>query len=109
MLQYVRSQAQSTFGENPYFVVDQSWLQNDPAVASVANGADDWFGVPGPAYTRRTFNGNSYGVTVPSFHFVTAITNMVIDPGHERTLANNLEATVNAGDTLTLVEGYTDW
>ena len=109
LLQYVRSQAQSTFGENPYFVVDQSWLQNDPSTASVANGEDDWFGVPGPTYTNQTFNGSSYGVTVPSFHVVTAAANMVIDPNHGQTLVNDLEATVGAGDKLTLVEGFTDW
>ncbi|OKI54674.1 hypothetical protein A6A27_31670 [Micromonospora sp. CB01531] len=109
MLEYVRKQAQATFGQNPYFVVDQSWLQQDAAVASIADGANNWFGVPGPAYTNRTFNGSTYGVTVPSFHYVTTTTNMVIDPSHGQTLVNNLEATVNAGDTLTLVEGYTDW
>jgi hypothetical protein len=109
MLQYVRSQAESTFGESPYFVLDQSWLQNDPSTASVANGADDWFGVPSPTYTNRSFNGSSYGVTVPSFHFVAGTTNMVIDPNHGQTLVNNLEATVDAGDKLTLVEGFSDW
>jgi len=40
LLQYVRSQAESTFNENPYLVVDQSWIQNDSAVSSVANGQD---------------------------------------------------------------------
>ncbi len=109
MLQYLRAQARSTFGEDPYFVVDQSWLTKDPAVANAANGVDDWFGVPSPAYTNRTFNGGTYGVTVPSFSFVTSTKNMVIDPHHGQTLVNNLEATVNAGDKLTLVEGYTDW
>jgi hypothetical protein len=50
MLQYVRSQAQSEFGRNPYFVVDNSWLKNGSAVSAVANGANSWFGVPSPSY-----------------------------------------------------------
>jgi len=109
MLQYVRSQAQATFNENPYFVVDQSWVQNDAAVSSVANGEDDWFGVPRPAYTNQVFNGATYGATVPGFSFVTGTHNMVIDPNHGQTLVNNLTATVDAGDKITLVEGFTDW
>jgi hypothetical protein len=34
---------------------------------------------------------------------------MVIDPNHGQTLVNNLEATVNAVNKLTLVEGFSDW
>jgi hypothetical protein len=109
LLQYVRSQAQAGFNQNPYFVVDQAWLRNDAAVNGVANGADGWFGVPGPAYTNVTFNGSVYGATAPSFSFVSGSTNMVIDPNHGQTLVNNLEATVNGGAALTLVEGFTDW
>jgi hypothetical protein len=109
LLTYVRNQAKSTFNENPYFVVDQSWIKNDPAVSSVANGQDGWFGVPTPTYTNMSLNGQSFGATTPSFHFVTNSSNMVIDPQHGQTLVNNLHATVDNGDLLTLVEGFTDW
>jgi hypothetical protein len=109
ILEYVRSQAQATFNENPYFIVDQSWIQNDPAVASVANGQDGWFGVPGPTFTNRQLNGESFGATVPSFYYVSGTTNMVIDPNHGQTLVDNLTATVGAGDKITLVEGFSDW
>ncbi|MDX6355700.1 MAG: hypothetical protein QOF98_2603 [Streptomyces sp.] len=109
MLSYVRSQAQSTFGENPYFNVDQSWVKNDSAVSSVANAQNSWFGVPSPTYTNTTLNGVTTGATVPSFHFVAGTSNMIIDPNHGTTLVNNLEATVDAGDSITLVEGFTDW
>ncbi|HEY4019781.1 MAG TPA: DUF5010 domain-containing protein [Pseudonocardiaceae bacterium] len=109
MLKYVRSQAQSTFHENPYFVVDQSWVRNDSAVSSAANGADGWFGVPNPTYTNQSFNGNNYGATVPGFHFVNSTTNMIIDPNHGNTLVSNLQNTVGNGDLITLVEGFTDW
>jgi hypothetical protein len=109
MLSYVRSQAQAQFGENPYFVTDQSWIANDPAVASVADGQDAWFGVPSPTYTNDTLNGHAFGATVPGFHFVTGSSNMVIDPNHGQTLAGDLANTVGKGDDLTLVEGFTDW
>jgi hypothetical protein len=109
MLQYVRSQAQSTFTENPYFIVDQAWLKNDPAVSSVADGEDDWFGVPSPTFTNQAFNGHTYGATAPSFSFVNSSHNMVIDPQHGKTLVDNLRSTVGAGDYITLVEGFSDW
>jgi hypothetical protein len=109
MLSYVRSQAQSTFNLNPYLVVDQSRIQHDPAVASVANGQDAWFGVPSPAFTNMTLNGANFGATVPSFYFVNGTTNMVIDPNHGATFVNNLVNTVGKNDLLTLVEGFSDW
>jgi hypothetical protein len=109
LLRYVRSRAQTEFGANPYFVVDQSWVKNDPAVSTVANGEDDWFGVPTPTYTNQAFNGQTYGATVPGFYFVTSSSHMVIDPDHGQTLVSNLKSTEDAGDYLTLVEGFTDW
>ncbi|MEV0186123.1 DUF5010 domain-containing protein [Streptomyces sp. NPDC050625] len=109
MLQHVRSRAQTDFGQNPYLIVDNSWLKNDSAVSSVVDGANSWFGVPSPSYTNQTFNGESYGVAVPGFHFVSGTSNMVIDPNHGQTLVSNLEATVNGGNSVTLLEGFTDW
>lgn len=109
MLAYVRSHAQSEFGVNPYFIVDGSWLSQDPTVSGQVNGSDNWFSVPGNGNSLATFNGGTYGVAVPGFRFVSGSTNMVIDPDHGQTLANNLVATVNAGARVTLVEGFTDW
>jgi Domain of unknown function (DUF5010)/DUF5010 C-terminal domain len=109
LLTYVRSQAESTFKENPYFVVDQSWIKNDSAVSSVANGVDDWFGVPSPISTNRVFGGHTFGATVPSFQFVTSTSNKVIDPNHGNTFVGNLQNTVGSNDFLTLVEGFSDW
>jgi hypothetical protein len=109
LLSFVRSQAQATFKENPYFVVDQSWVKNDPAVSSVANGEDDWFGVPIPTDTNQGFGGHTFGATVPSFQFVTSTTNRVIDPNHGNTFVGDLQNTVGNNDFLTLVEGFSDW
>jgi hypothetical protein len=49
------------------------------------------------------------GTTLPSFHVVQYTTNMVINPKHGATLADNLRHTVGHGDSVTLVEGFTDW
>jgi hypothetical protein len=108
-LSYVRSQAEATFNENPYFVVDKSWIQNDSAVSSVVQGEDDWFGVPTPTYTNQLFNGLNFGATVPSFEEVNSTSNRLIDPNHGNTLVSNLTNTVGKNDALTLVEGFGDW
>jgi hypothetical protein len=74
----------------------------------VVNGANGWFSMPSP-YTNQTFNGESYGVAVPGFRFVSGTSNMLIDPRHGQTLTDNLEATVNGGAKITLLEGFSDW
>ncbi|MCF3961607.1 DUF5010 domain-containing protein [Streptomyces fuscigenes] len=109
MLSYVRSHAQSEFGVDPYFVVDNSWLSEDPSVSAQIGGADGWFAVPGNGRSMTSFNGATYGVAVPGFHFAAGSTNMNIDPDHGQTLSANLAATAGAGAKLTLVEGFTDW
>jgi Domain of unknown function (DUF5010)/DUF5010 C-terminal domain len=109
MLGYVRSHARSEFGTNPYLVVDQSWLSEDPSVSSQIDGVDDWFGVPGSGSSLVSFNGATYGVAVPGFHFAAGSTTMDIDPDHGQTLASNLAATAGSGAKITLVEGFTDW
>ncbi|WP_089102059.1 DUF5010 domain-containing protein [Streptomyces hyaluromycini] len=107
LLGYVRSHARSEFDENPYLVVDNSWVQHDgAALSSVIDGADGWFGLTTP-YTNQTYKGVTYGATLPGFYEPQH--NMVIDPKHGRTLATNLKGTVNHSDRLTLVEGFADW
>ncbi|HWG22503.1 DUF5010 domain-containing protein [Actinospica sp.] len=108
-LSYVRSQAESTFNENPYFVVDDSWVKNDSAVAGVVQGEDDWFGVPTPTYTNQALGGQTFGATVPSFEEVDSTANRLIDPNHGNTFVTDLTDTVGKNDTLTLVEGFSDW
>ena len=58
---------------------------------------------------RSGIYGRAYGVTVPAFNLVSPTVNRVVDPAHGGTLDDNLDATVNAGSTATLVEGFTDW
>ncbi|QHW32750.1 DUF5010 domain-containing protein [Paenibacillus rhizovicinus] len=107
MVDYIRQRAQAEFGINPYLIVDQSWLTEDPTVASVVDGVDGWFPVPG-GKSVTAFNGHNFGVTVPSFRFVAGTTSMIIDPNHGQTFKDNLNATV-PGSLVTLVEGFSDW
>ncbi|MFI7604357.1 DUF5010 domain-containing protein [Micromonospora sp. NPDC049366] len=109
MLQYVRDRAKAEFGADPFFNLDQTWMQLDPTVSTVAGGMNAWFNMPNGGRSLVTFNGRSYGVAVPGFRMVRDTTNMVIEPNHGQTFANNLNATVNAGAAATLVEGFTDW
>jgi hypothetical protein len=109
MLQYVRDRANAEFGVDAFFNLDHTWMSMDPAVSTVADAMNAWFNMANGGRSLVTFNDRSYGVAVPGFHVVRDATNMVIDPNHGQTFADNLNATVNAGATATLVEGFTDW
>ncbi|TQL90898.1 carbohydrate binding protein with CBM6 domain [Actinoallomurus bryophytorum] len=104
----MRQKAKAEFNVDPYLIADQSWTQQDPSSAAVVDGVHAWFPVPG-GETMTTFNGRSYGVTVPGFHFASGSTNMNIDANHGQTLAGNLQKTAGSGAYATLVEGFSDW
>ncbi|MEU3983772.1 DUF5010 domain-containing protein [Streptomyces sp. NPDC026672] len=108
MLRYVKDRAKAEFGVDPFMIVDTAWLNEDPAVADVADGVDSWFNMSQP-YTMETFKGKKFAATVPGFHFASGSTNMNIDPDHGNTFKKNLAATVDGGAAITLVEGFTDW
>ncbi|MCD9026139.1 DUF5010 domain-containing protein [Cohnella silvisoli] len=107
MVDYIRTRAQAEFGVNPYLIVDQSWISEDPTVAPVVDGVHSWFPVPG-GRSVTAFNGKNFGVAVPSFRFWVGSTNMNIDPNHGLTFIDNLNATV-PNSLVTLVEGHSDW
>lgn len=108
LLKYVKEKAKAEFGVDPYFIVSDRWIKEDPAVADVADGVHRWFTMPEP-YTLEPFKGKKFGATVPSFHFSSDTSDMNIDPDHGNTFKNNLAATVGAGADITLVEGFSDW
>ncbi|MFG2358321.1 DUF5010 domain-containing protein [Streptomyces sp. NPDC048521] len=54
-------------------------------------------------------NGRTYGVATPGFRVVNDDVNMVMDADHGNHLNRTLDATVNGGADITLVEGFTDW
>jgi hypothetical protein len=107
MLRYVKQQAQAQFGVAPYFIVDDTWISKDPAVANVADGVDNWFTMA-HSYTLATFKGQKFGALAPGFHVGTGSTAMNIDPNHGNTFKTGLQSTVGAGALVTLVEGFTD-
>ncbi|MFC0513002.1 DUF5010 domain-containing protein [Mucilaginibacter angelicae] len=106
ILQFIRAKCQSTFGFNPYILVDSSWINNDSQCndPAVIDGLQPWFGTTSIGETI-VFNNKKIGMTVPGFK----IGNDFIDPNHGATFSNSLAATVNQGSLLTLVEGFTDW
>ncbi|MFF4903019.1 DUF5010 domain-containing protein [Streptomyces sp. NPDC001068] len=56
-----------------------------------------------------SLDGRTYGVATPGFRVVNDTTNMVMDADHGNHLNRTLDATVNGGADITLVEGFTDW
>ncbi|WP_345952927.1 DUF5010 domain-containing protein [Mucilaginibacter sp. PAMB04168] len=109
ILQYIRTQFNATFGQNPYLIVDKSWLDRDPTVndPAVIDAVHNWFNMANP-YTNYTFNNVKVGAGVPGFSVVQGSTNMFIDANHGQTLLNLLNNTKGAGAALTIIEGFTD-
>lgn len=92
-------------------VYEKTGLANGPHTIKIVNTSSgaasaDMFRI---LDSRSGVYGRKYGVSVPAFNFVSPTVNRVVDPAHGQTMADNLNATVNAGATTTLVEGFTDW
>jgi hypothetical protein len=108
MIRYMRDRARAEFGTDLYIIGDQSWPQLDPESRSVVDGIQSWFDMSN-GHSLTDANGVKVGVAVPAFHFAVGSTNMNIDADHGRAFARNLDATVGAGASVTLVEGFSDW
>jgi len=108
LISYLRNQCLSQLGFNPFIIVDQSWPQLDTALGSAPDGVDNWFSVPGPSWSLRTFAGNSgsftTGVAVPGFWVPGA--SMFIDRLGGQTLRAGLANTAGAG--IVLLEGLSN-
>jgi hypothetical protein len=103
-LAYVRQQAQTTFGFNPYIIASSDWVAHDPSSANSVDALQAWF-IPSEtpsSYSVETYNGATIGVAVSSFQSEVA-------PDHGNTLMTGLLATYQGGSELTLLEGFTDW
>ncbi|RBQ07879.1 DUF5010 domain-containing protein [Pedobacter miscanthi] len=109
ILQYIRAQFQATFSQNPYLVIDKSWIDRDPTVndPAVTDAVHNWFTMANP-HTLYTFNGVKVGSGVPGFRVVQGATNMFIDANHGQRFITTLNGTKGAGAVLTLLEGFTD-
>lgn len=109
LIQWLRNQSINSFGFNPFIVVDWTWIDNDPGVASVVDGVHNWFQVNGGnAWSLYTHWGASgpftTGVVNPGFWAPQA--SMFRDRFSGFTLRNGLTNTGSAD--LLLLEGQTD-
>lgn len=68
LLRDLRAKFQERYGETPYFIVDKTWIDEDPTITTrEADGVNAWFDPLVAAYTYTRWNGTSFGATVPSF------------------------------------------
>jgi hypothetical protein len=68
LLRDLRSKFMARYGENPLFILDQTWTQLDSTITvDDGQGMNAWFVPPGNHYTYRNWGGNSWGAMVPGF------------------------------------------
>jgi hypothetical protein len=115
ILAYIKTQCQQTFGFVPYIIVFKTWFERDFSLTpAAADAAHNWFSAAGgTSYTLWQHNNVKTGVCVPSFVKPAEPNNGVLEPGMGTTdmgkrLKAGLDATVGAGASVTLVEGFTD-
>ncbi len=119
LLDYLRQQCRATFGFNPYIMVSEDWVKNDPSCDSptVVDAVYPWFTpVPGPVYSTwktHTWNGVTTGVCVPQFHISNNADpnapTWIVDPQHGATLKTGLKNTMGSGCAVTFIEGFDDY
>ncbi|WP_158944847.1 DUF5010 domain-containing protein [Granulicella sp. S190] len=108
---YVRQQCQADFGFNPWIVVNNDAVANDPTLTApgVIDGTHSWYGVSNP-YNLSSYNGTSTGTLVPGYGDAAhTYLPSFIDPNHGQLLDTGLTNTVGKGALLTVVEGFTDY
>jgi hypothetical protein len=114
LLRYLRSNFQTTYGEDPLFIVDQTWTQLDTTITTTdAQGMNAWFEPPGNSYTFRSWAGSDWGAMVPGFRNPdtdagcgASCREVLRDDGG--TLRAGLSAGIDAGSSFNLLEGWTD-
>ncbi|HVT18529.1 MAG TPA: DUF5010 domain-containing protein [Thermoanaerobaculia bacterium] len=109
LIQFLRAKCQSTFGFNPFIVVDHTWLDGDPGVGAAVDGVNTWFDTsPNTPWSLYTHNGASgtftTGVVNPGF-WVPA-SSQYTPRNNGQTLSNGLANTRSAN--LLLMEGLSD-
>ena len=113
LIEYLRAQCKARPGDSfdPFIIVDQSWLQYDPTVASQVDGVNNWF-TPPTGWSKRSHTGYSgtftTGIIVPGFYYDRSQPNpnMFIDRLAGSTLKTSLQNV--AGSNTVLIEGITD-
>jgi hypothetical protein len=68
LLRDLRAKFQQRYGEDPLFIVDSSWINEDPTItATEAQGVNDWFDPNHSVFTYHPWGGTRWGATVPSY------------------------------------------
>lgn len=68
LLQDLRAKFQQRYGEDPIFIVDSTWINDDPTVTSAeAQGVNDWFDPSRAVFTYHQWGGAKWGASVPGF------------------------------------------
>lgn len=114
LLDFLRSNFISRYGENPLFILDQAWIAEDSTITtSHAYGVNNWFDPTVNTYTYRTWDGRDFGAAVPGFR----------DPNNPpgcgaacreqlrrdgAALSEALQEGYNRRARFTLLEGWTD-
>lgn len=120
LLTYIRHQCQKIFGFNPYIIVPEEWVKNDPSSAQpgVVDAVCPWFTpVPGPNYSTwntYTWNGVTTGICIPEFHIANNTdpnaATWIVPARHGQTLTEGLRATAGTGKcAATFIEGFDDY
>ncbi len=112
LLRDLRAKFIARYGEDPVFIVDGSWLSEDPSItATDAQGANDWFDPNVSVYTYRSWGGKRWGALVPSYRNPDTVAGCGASC-REQTRQNGqtLRNAFNAGldSRFTLLEGWTN-
>jgi hypothetical protein len=68
LLSFIRTRFFETYGEIPVFIVDRSWIQEDPTIQSwQVYGVNNWFDPQNNTRTYSLWNGQQFGAAVPGF------------------------------------------
>jgi hypothetical protein len=68
LLRDLRAKFQARYGEDPLFILDETWQKLDSSITTDdAQGMDGWFVPPGNNYTYRDWAGSRWGAMVPGF------------------------------------------
>jgi hypothetical protein len=114
VLQYIRDECKTTFGFEPYIIVQHTWFQRDNTLSDSGtfDAVHGWFSAAGGrSWSLETWNGVKTGVVVPGF--ATADDPRHLDPfmgtaDSGKRLKTGLDNTVKAGARTTLIEGFTN-
>ena len=120
LLDYIRQQCRHAFGFDPYIMVPEDWIKNDPSSdkPGVVDAVCPWFTpVPGPVYSTwhtHTWNGVTMGTVIPQFHISSNAdpnaSTWIVDPQHGATLTAGLVGTkANTACVSTFIEGFDDY